>query len=148
MLGGLRAWSWPSRQSKFVKTYAEAAWLDRVGRLMLPESLLANGRFPSITIMPTETAFLTQLLVITHTLKQPAAFHVHNFCWWKRPFTTQTTRHLPKPQQTSPRHNFQNLRQNQIAVRRTGADTTRRKVGRSGAGRTKLSLCLERLPAD
>ena len=34
----------------------------------------------SITIMPKQTAVLTQPLVIPQNLNQPAAFTVHNFC--------------------------------------------------------------------
>jgi len=37
---------------------------------------------------------------------------------------------FPKTSTTNPRHNFQNLRQNQIAGLRTGASVPRRKVGR------------------
>ena len=37
---------------------------------------------------------------------------------------------FPKSSTTSPRHNFPNLRPNQIAVLRTGAGIARRKVGR------------------
>ena len=65
----------------------------------MAERLQANGRSPSITTLPTKPAFLTQPLVIPQNLNQPVAFHVHNFCGARRPFPTQTTRHLLKHQQ-------------------------------------------------
>jgi len=54
----------------------------------------------------------------------------------------------PKTSTTNPRQNYQNMRQNQIAARRTGVGTTRRKAGKSGTGYAKISLCSKRLPAN
>jgi hypothetical protein len=53
---------------------------------------------PFHIIMPTQTAVLTQPLVIPQNLNQPAAFAFYHLHFARRPFPTQTTRHFQKPQ--------------------------------------------------
>jgi hypothetical protein len=80
--------------------------------------------------MPKQTAVLTQPLVIPQNLNQPAGVSRPQLLLMETAVHHPNHSPFPKNSTTNPRHNFQNLRQNQIAVLRTGASVPRRKVGR------------------
>jgi hypothetical protein len=96
---------------------------------MLPESLLANGRCPSISLCQQSQLFLPNISRFPKALTSRSRFA-------STTFAERDGRSPPKPlaisksSTTSPRYNCQNLRQNQISVLRTGASASQRKVGR------------------